>query len=157
MPDPASLIPPGPVRRRLPVALYILAGVMLFRAFLAFSVVAGATLVAVQPAGVLASSPDLVLLLRQMPWLGPVFAAYGALLVIAALGMLSRKRIGWLLAMVVTGVFIAIDLYGFATDGADHLWMALNILTVFYLNQRDVRAAVGVTASMGISALEAFE
>jgi uncharacterized membrane protein (DUF2068 family) len=103
------------------------------------------------------SSPDLVLLLRQMPWLGPVFAAYGALLVIAALGMLSRKRTGWLLAMVVTGVFIAIDLYGFANDGADHLWMALNIVTVFYLNQRDVRSVVGVTASMGISALEAFE
>lgn len=130
---------------------------MLFRALLAFSVVAGATVVAVQPTGMIPSSPDLVLLLRQMPWLGPVFAGYGALLVIAALGMLSRKRTGWLLAMVVTGVFIALDLYGFATDGADHLWMALNIVTVFYLNQRDVRAVVGVTASMGISALEAFE
>jgi len=130
---------------------------MLFRALLAFSVVAGATLVAVQPTSVMPSSPDLVLLLRQMPWLGPVFAAYGALLVIAALGMLARRRTGWLLAMVVTGVLVAFDLYGFANNEADHLWMALNIVTVFYLNQRDVRAVVGVTASMGISALEAFE
>jgi uncharacterized membrane protein (DUF2068 family) len=78
-------------------------------------------------------------------------------LVIAALGMLGRRRTGWLLAMVVTGVFIALDLYSFANNEADHLWMALNIVTVFYLNQRDVRAVVGVTASMGISALEAFE
>lgn len=130
---------------------------MLFRALLAFSVVAGATLVAVQPTSVIPGSPDLVLLLRQMPWLGPAFAAYGTLLVIAALGMLARRRTGWLLAMVVTGVFIALDLYGFANNEADHLWMALNIVTVFYLNQRDVRVAVGVTASMGISALEAFE
>jgi uncharacterized membrane protein (DUF2068 family) len=157
MPDPALLPPSGPTRRRLPVALYILAGVMLFRAFLAFSVVAGATTVSLEPAAVLSSAPALVDLVKQMPWAGPAFAAYGAVLVIAALGMLGRRRTGWLLAMVVTGVFIALDLYSFANNEADHLWMALNIVTVFYLNQRDVRAVVGVTASMGISALEAFE
>ncbi len=157
MPDSAFPPPSGPARRRLPVALYILAGVMLFRAVLAFGVVAGATMVSLEPVGLLPSAPDLVDLVRQMPWAGPAFAAYGAVLVIAALGMLGRRRTGWLLAMVVTGVSIALDLYGFATNQADHLWMALNIVTVFYLNQRDVRAVVGVTASMGISALEAFE
>lgn len=147
----------GPARSRLPVALYILAGVMLVRALLAFSVVAGATIVWLEPGAVLSSATDLVDLVQETPWAGAAFATYGAVLVVAALGMLGRRRTGWLLAMIVTGVFIALDLYAFASNEADPLWMALNIVTVFYLNQRDVRAVVGVTASMGISALEAFE
>jgi hypothetical protein len=57
--------------------------------------------------------------------------------------MLLRRRIGWLLAMVITGLFVAIDIYGHINDAANHVWMLLNIITVFYLNQRDVREAVG--------------
>ena len=57
--------------------------------------------------------------------------------------MLSRRRTGWLLAMVITGLFVAIDIYGYLNSSANHLWMLLNIVTVFYLNQRDVREAVG--------------
>jgi uncharacterized membrane protein (DUF2068 family) len=139
------------------VALYILAGVMLVRALLAFIVAAGAAIVALNPEAVRSNATDLVSLVDQLPWAILAFGTYGTVLVIAALGMLARRRTGWLVAMVVTGVFIALDLYGFANNEADHLWMALNIVTVFYLNQRDVRAVVGVSASMGISALEAFE
>ncbi len=79
------------------------------------------------------------------------------LLVISALGMLGRQRVGWLLAMVVTGLAIALDIYGLANGGANHLWMGLNIVTVFYLNQRDVREVLGVTSSMSITSAEPRE
>ena len=45
--------------------------------------------------------------------------------------------------MVITGLFVAIDIYGYLNSSANHLWMLLNIVTVFYLNQRDVREVVG--------------
>ena len=48
---------------------------------------------------------------------------------------------GWLLAMLTTGVFIAADIVTFDAGAGHHLWMLLNIATVFYLNQRDVREA----------------
>jgi hypothetical protein len=71
-----------------------------------------------------------------------LFFALAAVLVVAAIGLFGGRRSGWLLAMLTTGVFIAADILTF--DGgaaAHHLWMLLNIATVFYLNQRDVREA----------------
>jgi hypothetical protein len=67
--------------------------------------------------------------------------ALAAVLFVAAIGLFSGRRLGWLLAMVTTGVFIAADILTFDAGAAHHLWMLLNIVTVFYLNQRDVREA----------------
>ena len=72
-----------------------------------------------------------------------VLTTLAALLALAAVGLIALRRTGWLLAMVITGVFVAADIYAYLNDVANHLWMALNILTVFYLNQADVRAVVG--------------
>ena len=77
------------------------------------------------------------------PVAGPLVLGFAALLVVSVIGMLSRRRTGWLLAMVITGLFVAIDIYGYLNGSANHLWMLLNIVTVFYLNQADVREAVG--------------
>ena len=71
--------------------------------------------------------------------------AIAVVLVVAAVGLLSLHRRGWLLAMVATGVFVGFDIVAFTAGTANYLWMALNIVTVFYLNQTDVREVVGVT------------
>ena len=67
--------------------------------------------------------------------------AFAAVLVVAAIGLFGGRRWGWLVAMVTTGVFIAADIVTFDAGVVHHLWMLLNIVTVFYLNQRDVREA----------------
>ena len=45
--------------------------------------------------------------------------------------------------MVMTGAFVAIDIVSFIGGAQSNIWMLLNIVTVFYLNQRDVRELVG--------------
>jgi len=147
MSNPPATPLPLPARRRLPLTLYILAGLMLLKAFLLFGLVAGVGLNVIRSVVALSPTLDLVVLVRETPGVAPVLAVFGAVLVISVLAMLGRRRIGWLLAMLVTGLFVAFDIYGFANNGANHLWMGLNIVTVFYLNQRDVREVVGATTS----------
>ena len=134
---------PRPARHRLPFTLYVLAGLMLFKAVVLVAVVAGATLETLRPILGLTTGPELMEIFRTTPGLGPFVLAFAALLIVSVIGMLSRRRTGWLLAMVITGLFVAIDIYGYLNSSANHLWMVLNIVTVFYLNQRDVREAVG--------------
>jgi uncharacterized membrane protein (DUF2068 family) len=71
------------------------------------------------------------------------------ILLMSAVGLLAFRRWAWLLAMVTTGIFIAVDIMGFFAGEANYLWMALNIITVFYLNQREVRVGVGVASDDG--------
>ena len=116
---------------------------MLFKAVIIVAVVAGATLETLRPILGLTTGPELTRIFQQSPASGPLLLAFAGLLVLSVIGMLSRRRTGWLLAMVITGLFVAIDIYGYLNSSANHLWMLLNIVTVFYLNQRDVREAVG--------------
>jgi len=132
-----------PARHRLPFTLYVLAGLMLFKAVVLVAVVAGATLDTLRPILGLTTGPGLTAIFLDNPAVGPIILAFAGLVVLSVIGMLSRKRTGWLLAMVITGLFVAIDIYGYLNSSANHLWMVLNIVTVFYLNQRDVREAVG--------------
>jgi hypothetical protein len=129
-----------PARQRLPFTLYVLAGLMLFKAVVLVAVVAGATLDTLRPILGLTTGPELMKVFREVPAAGPFVLAFSALLILSVIGMLSRRRIGWLLAMVITGLFVAVDIYGYLNSSANHLWMVLNIV---YLNQRDVREAVG--------------
>ncbi len=135
-------------RRRLPFTLFALAGVMLLKAVLLVLVVAGATLETLRPILGLTMDPALILAIRGTPWVSATLVFFAGLLTLSVIGILLRLRIGWLLGMVVTGFFVAIDIYGYMNNGANHLWMGLNILTVFYLNQRDVREAVGAAVSL---------
>ena len=132
-----------PARRRLPFTLYVLAGLMLFKALIIVAVVAGATLESLRPILGLTTGPELTRMFQQSPAFGPLLLAFAGLVILSVIGMLSGRRTGWLLAMVITGLFVAIDIYGYLNSSANHLWMLLNIVTVFYLNQADVREAVG--------------
>jgi hypothetical protein len=132
-----------PARHRLPLTLYVLAGLMLIKAVIIVAVVAGATLDTMRPNLGLTTGRELARFFAENPAVGPVVLAIAGLLVVSVVGMLSRRRTGWLLAMVITGLFVAFDIHGYLNSSASHLWMVLNIVTVFYLNQRDVREAVG--------------
>ena len=137
--------PPSPPRRR-PFTLIVLAGLM----FLKAGLIGAAVVRALVEEGVASGSvrvPGVGVEVRETPAAGVILLAIAGILVVSALGLLGNRRAGWLLAMVTTGVFLAVDIVGFVNGSANHVWMVLNIITVFYLNQRDVREGVGVSAS----------
>ena len=135
---------PNPERKR-PFALIVLAGLLLVKASLLLVVAFGGSLLVGTPLeGLLRMSPELGELIMGSSMAQAVLTALAAILALTAVGLIALRRTGWLLAMVITGVFVAADIWAYLNGVANHLWMALNILTVFYLNQADVRAVVGV-------------
>ena len=62
---------------------------------------------------------------------------------ICAVGLWRRQRWAWFLTMLQLGVFMLSDLYSYFTGDppASYAWsMLLNVVMVFYLNQREVQA-----------------
>jgi len=62
--------------------------------------------------------------------------------VLVVIGLLFRKRWAWVLAIITSGVILAIDLGWWFGGDARYASMLLNSIAVFYLNQRDVRLAL---------------
>ena len=60
----------------------------------------------------------------------------------SVIGLLLRKRWAWVLAIITSGVILAIDLGWWLNADARYASMLLNSIAVFYLNQRDVRLAL---------------
>ena len=65
--------------------------------------------------------------------------------VLSIVGLLQRRTWGWTLAIVTAGVVLALNIGWWASGEARYLSMAVNTIVVFYLSQRDLRAAYGVT------------
>jgi len=143
---PAPGTSAAPARR--PFALLVLVGLLLLKAGVLVAVILDIRLSDDNPLyRWLRLSADLrgfveTLMLSQL-----ILGLLAALLVGSAVGLVLLRRDGWLMAMVLTGLFVAIDIAGFIGHDADYVWMAANIVTVFYLNQTDVRAAVGVSTA----------
>jgi putative copper export protein len=134
---------PGPaVPTRRPFTLVVLALLLLAKAALLVLLATGVSM-STQDQLRQVIGRDLVALLVTIPGAGAWILALAALLLVSAIGLMARRRFGWLLAMVITGVFLASDISGFGTGTTNHAWMLLNIVTVFYLNQRDAREVVG--------------
>ena len=57
-------------------------------------------------------------------------------------GLLTWRPWAWVLAIILSGTILAIDLGWWWSGEARYLSMALNVVAVFYLNQRDVRLAL---------------
>ena len=57
-------------------------------------------------------------------------------------GLLTWRQWAWVLAIILSGIILAIDLGWWWSGEARYLSMALNVVAVFYLNQRDVRLAL---------------
>jgi hypothetical protein len=135
--------PPARQPRRRPFTLIVLAGIIVLKAVLIVFVVTGTGPNPVRDA--LRLSPELGRAIESLAIANAVLALFVVLLVGSAVGLVARRRWGWLLAMVMTGLFVGSDIAGFFAGTANYLWMALNIATVFYLNQADVREFVGVS------------
>ena len=139
MSDPVT---PGLRGRRQPFALVVLAGLMMLKAALILLVAGGLALTDTRIGDAL-QFPDLFNQVEYRLAFTVLFVPVAALLIVAAVGLLLHRRRAWLLAMVMTGMFVATDIIGFINGVQSDIWMALNIVTVFYLNQRDVRELVG--------------
>jgi len=137
---------PAPAKRRRPFALTILAGLMAFKAvvlgLVALGLGAGA-----QFLGETLHVADVAVFAQTSVVLSVVVFAAAAVLGLCAFGLLTLRPSGWRAAMVVTGILVALDIVGFLAGAANHVWMFLNIVTVFYLNQQDVRAVFGAAGS----------
>ena len=127
-----------PAAGKRPVTLKVLAGLLLAKAVVAGALAVGWRLDDGRFISTL-GLPNLLASAGNATAVTAVFVVAGVLLALAAIGLLAGRRSGWLLAMVLTGIFIAADIITFGTGTAHHFWMLLNIVTVFYLNQRDVR------------------
>jgi hypothetical protein len=137
---------PAPVpARRKPVTLYILVGLMVLKSVLIILVLGGAYSFSDGPIGQALRMPGVGAAIREAPGVVGVLIVVAAVLLVSALMLLAGRRTGWLLAMVITGVSVAVDIIGFLAGVGSELWMFLNVVTVFYLNQRDIRELVGVT------------
>ena len=135
--------PPGNRSRRRPFTLLVLAGIIVLKAALIVFAMTGTGPNPVRDA--LRLSPELGKAIESLAIANAVLALFVVLLAGSAIGLVARRRWGWLLAMVMTGLFVGSDIAGFFAGNANYLWMALNIITVFYLNQADVRGFVGVS------------
>jgi uncharacterized membrane protein (DUF2068 family) len=149
----AGVSPPPPVgepaparpRRKRPFALVILAGLLLLRAGLLLVVIASAFLADPQTFAAI-PFPEVIVDHEEPLLLALLLGPFAVLLIISALGLLAFKRSGWLIAMVVSGLFVLFDIVGWFSGTGSDVWMVLNVITVFYLNQRDVRELVGDVA-----------
>lgn len=61
---------------------------------------------------------------------------------LVVIGLLWQKRWAWVLAIITSGVILAVDLGWWFAGDARYSSMLLNSIAVFYLNQRDVRLAL---------------
>lgn len=138
--------PPRP-RVKRPAMVTILAGLELFNAFGYFF-----TLLALGEIYTQLGIVDLngqIDLLAALPIEGWMVVALLATLSFAALAagvlLLRMRQLGWTLTMLLTGMGLALEIYLYWAGGEVlAFWLLIYVLTVFYLNQRQVRVAFGI-------------
>jgi len=132
--------PAAPMQSGRPFGLIVLVGLLLLKAVLLGLVLVRGELPDAGPIRRIIAIPAILAeALRDTPMVTAAILVVVALLVLAALGLWGRRRWGWVIAMVVVGLFLAADIWAWSDGRANHLWMFLNVVTVLYLNQRDVR------------------
>lgn len=118
-------------RRKRPFGLYVIVALELF---IAFSLAVGLLILRFVDS-------YLYLLVRHpifFTWFG--WALVGALL-LASLGMLLLNRWGWALSMILAGIALAFSIWNYFQGEPYFLNMAIYLVIVFYLNQREVQSA----------------
>ena len=73
---------------------------------------------------------------------GMLLAGLLATSLLVIVGLVARQRWAWVLAIVTSGLILAIDLGWWWSGDPRYGAMFLNVIAVFYLNQRDVRASL---------------
>ncbi len=62
-----------------------------------------------------------------------------ALGLVAAFGLWRMRRWAWILAMILTGISMVVDITAYMRGTLPYIPMLINVITVFYLNQGEVR------------------
>ncbi|MDD1751874.1 MAG: DUF2127 domain-containing protein [Methanotrichaceae archaeon] len=63
------------------------------------------------------------------------------IIAVLAVGFWRMQRWAWICGMILVGLNLAADLWGYFQGNRYWISMIINILIVFYLNQRDVQRA----------------
>ena len=77
---------------------------------------------------------------------GPALGVIGLLI---AFGLFTLRRQAWVLTMLWAGLNLTAALYGWYYNQPNYIAMALSVITVYYLNQREVQAAFHVPPAKG--------
>ena len=139
-PDPREAVSP-PADRRRPLGILIVVLLSLGRLVIELT-----ALVTVDRTGVLgwiASGSNVPVFDQGTPawYLGK--AAIVAMIVLTALSVIGLWRFrtwGWSMALILSGLILALDISWWFAGQPRYPGMFLNMVAVFYLNQRDVRA-----------------
>jgi hypothetical protein len=123
-----------------PFGIVVLGGLFVVRALLLLAALVWTSLPEIGPVGrVFAMPADVAAAVRTTPALLGLLLVLVAALLASAVLMWSGRRLGWLVAILTTGLFLLVDLYQSSRGAMNPLWMTLDVVVVFYLNQRDVR------------------
>jgi hypothetical protein len=155
-PPPAGEAVAGPARR--PPAVTILAILQLITAaaygLIFIGMIFGGPAVLEAVAGRLLVAEDLIAELRT----GFVLVVLGILFVAclaAGVLLLRMRRLGWTVTMLIAGLGLATSVYLWWFRGTRlEFWLVVQIVTVFYLNQRQVRHAFGISGRRLTAMLE---
>jgi hypothetical protein len=129
-------------RRRRPFGLYMIIGLQL-----AIALILGTSLVLIY----LVLGGDFIQLEQASTLVEAVvknpfyFSGAGwvlvAALLLADIGLLIQMRWGWTLTMILTGFGLAYNIWSYFQGNSYYIVMAVYIIMVFYLNQRDVQSS----------------
>lgn len=130
---------PVPSDERRPFGVLVLAGVQFLRSALLVAQMLGYQS-GLEWLRMSAQLPEptnepLVIVIARGLALGLILAS-----VLAGLGLLAGRRWGWIAAIVLSGMALFFAIAGWWDGQPTYLSMAINVVAVFYLNQREVRA-----------------
>lgn len=131
----------SPTKTKLPFGVYMIAGLMLLSGaatlLLAVGLLAGLPGLKLPGAAVLADADTSGLRIA----LASILAVDGLASLIAGIGLLLRKRWAWVAVMILVGLSLAASALLYYIDTPNYADMLINVIIVFYLNQRDVQTA----------------
>jgi hypothetical protein len=136
----AETAAPRPASGRRPFGIVVLAGLFLVRAAFLAIALAAPVVPELGPFGRVLALPTMIAdQIQQYPAAGAILAAIMGLNVATAILLWLGRRTGWRIGILVTGLFLLVDLYQASLGNLFPLWTILDVVVVFYLNQQDVR------------------
>jgi hypothetical protein len=139
-PDPRDAEPPL-ADRRLPLGIIVVVILQIGRL-----VIETVNLLVVEPTGFAAWITPGSTIPAFEPWTPEWYVGRVAVILMivvtaaSVIGLLQFRTWGWSLALILAGLVLALDIGWWLAGQPRYPGMALNMVAVFYLNQRDVRA-----------------
>jgi len=133
---PGATAPSAPAERTLPFGLIVV--VLLQLAAAAWILTGAAGLRPLEGTTIFAD------LFRSSQAVAVLFAVVAGLQAVAALLLLTRNRLAWLVIMLIMGASLVTGITSYFVGDPEPVRLFLYVVSAFYLNQRPVRAAFGI-------------